>query len=167
LSCGERTLAGSILNPRACAYSTKAWLKRGSSGSAPSTTAERLSGISAEHAAEEHPRRLAASDHRLGRLTVREPHEAVPADTRREDQRVHDPVPARHRVEHEAHATEIDLQLVARRAVGHPHRLSPPPPTAKGLGDVALHRPARHLHPAPLQQLRDLHAGQIALNPSP
>ena len=46
LSCGERTLAGSILNPRAWAYSTKAWLKRGSSGSAPSTTAERLSGIS-------------------------------------------------------------------------------------------------------------------------
>ena len=45
LSCGDRTRAGSILNPRACAYSTNAWLNRGSSGSAPSTTADRLSGI--------------------------------------------------------------------------------------------------------------------------
>jgi hypothetical protein len=82
------------------------------------------------------------------------------------NQRVHDPVPARHRVEHEAHATEVDLQLIAPARRRHPHRLSPPPPPAEGLGDVALHRPARHLHPAPLQQLRDLHSGQIALNPS-
>ena len=45
LSCGERTRAGSITNPRACAYSTNAWFKRGSSGSAPSTIADMLSGI--------------------------------------------------------------------------------------------------------------------------
>ena len=45
LSCGERTRAGSITNPRAWAYSTNAWFNRGSSASARSTIAFRLSGI--------------------------------------------------------------------------------------------------------------------------
>ena len=45
LSCGRRTRAGSTRNPLAWAYSTNAWFNRGSSGSASSTTADRLSGI--------------------------------------------------------------------------------------------------------------------------
>ena len=45
LSVGLRTRAGSIRNPRAWAYSTKAWLNRGSSRSACSTMAEVLSGM--------------------------------------------------------------------------------------------------------------------------
>ncbi len=45
LSCGERTRAGSILNPRAWAYSTNAWFNLGANGSAVSTTADKLSGI--------------------------------------------------------------------------------------------------------------------------
>jgi hypothetical protein len=45
LSVGVRTLAGSITNPRHWAYSTKAWLKRGSSRSALVTTLAMLSGI--------------------------------------------------------------------------------------------------------------------------
>jgi len=45
LSCGERTRAGSTTNPRAWAYSTKAWFNRGSNESAPSTMVFMLSGI--------------------------------------------------------------------------------------------------------------------------
>ena len=45
-----------------------------------------------------------------------------------EDQRVHDPVAAGRRVEHQAHAAEVDLQLVARLAVGDAHRRAPPAP---------------------------------------
>ncbi len=45
LSCGRRTRAGSTTKPRAWAYSTKAWLSRGSRAPAPSTMALRLSGI--------------------------------------------------------------------------------------------------------------------------
>ena len=45
LSWGERTRAGSTTNPRDWAYSTKAWLSRGSVASARSTMAFRLSGI--------------------------------------------------------------------------------------------------------------------------
>lgn len=45
MSCGERTRAGSITNPRDCAYSANAWFKRGSSGSLRSTIAFMLSGI--------------------------------------------------------------------------------------------------------------------------
>ncbi|HET6948824.1 MAG TPA: hypothetical protein VFI47_00510 [Acidimicrobiales bacterium] len=63
-----------------------------------------------------------AGDHRLGRLLERQPHEAVPADTRREDQRVHHAVAARRRVADQAHPTEVDLQLVARLAVVDAHR---------------------------------------------
>ena len=63
---GRRTRAGSIRKPRAWAYSTNAWFNRGSSGSASSTIADRLSGIIvAKHAAEERPRRLAPVDHVL------------------------------------------------------------------------------------------------------
>ncbi len=45
LSWGERTRAASIANPRAWAYSTNAWFNLGSSGFAPSTMADMLSGI--------------------------------------------------------------------------------------------------------------------------
>jgi hypothetical protein len=45
LSCGERTRAGSITNPRDCAYSTNAWFSRGWVESALSTIAFMLSGI--------------------------------------------------------------------------------------------------------------------------
>jgi hypothetical protein len=45
LSQGRRTRAGSIRNPRAWAYSTNAWLKRGSVASASSTTVAMLSGM--------------------------------------------------------------------------------------------------------------------------
>jgi hypothetical protein len=76
----------------------------------------------AEHPAEERPRRLAAGDHRRCRLAVREPHEAMPADTGGEDQRVHHPVPTRRRVEHQPHPPEVDLQLVTRLAVSDPDR---------------------------------------------
>jgi hypothetical protein len=42
-----------------------------------------------EHPAEERPRRVAALDHRGGRLAVGEPHELVAGVARREDQSVH------------------------------------------------------------------------------
>jgi hypothetical protein len=45
LSCGERTLAGSAVIPRAWAYSSHSRFHRGSSRSAPSTTGFRLSGM--------------------------------------------------------------------------------------------------------------------------
>ncbi len=56
-------------NPRACAYSTNAWFNRGSSRSALVDDRRQVVGDQRrEHAAEEPPRRLAAGDHRLGRL---------------------------------------------------------------------------------------------------
>ena len=45
LSCGDRTLAGSIRNPRSWAYSANAALIRGSVGCARSTIADMLSGM--------------------------------------------------------------------------------------------------------------------------
>jgi hypothetical protein len=45
LSWGRRTRAGSTRKPRAWAYSTNAWLSRGSVGLALSTTLPMLSGI--------------------------------------------------------------------------------------------------------------------------
>jgi hypothetical protein len=119
----------------------------------------------AEHPTEERPCRLAPGHHRLGGLTVREPHEAVTADARREDQRVHHPVPVRRRIEHEAHATEVDLQLVARLTIVDPHRRPPATGAAQDLSHVALHRPARHLDAAAGQQLVDLHRGQVVFDP--
>ena len=45
LSFGRRTRAGSMTKPRLWAYSTKAWLSRGSVESALSTMADMLSGM--------------------------------------------------------------------------------------------------------------------------
>ena len=118
-----------------------------------------------EDPVEERPRCFAAGDHRLGGLAVREPHEAVPAEHRGEDQRVHDAVTPARRIEDQAHATEVDLQLVARLAIVDPHRRPPTPRAAQDLGHVALHRPARDLDPAARQQLADLHRGEIVLDP--
>ncbi len=118
----------------------------------------------AEDTAEEPPCRLTAGDDVRRRLAVREPHEAVPAETRGEDQRVHDPVAARHRIGDEPHATEVHLQLVAGLAVSNRHRRAPAAPAAQDLGDVALHRPGRDLDAAPGQQLGDLHPGDIVVD---
>jgi hypothetical protein len=96
---------------------------------------------------------------------VREPHEAVPAEHRGEDQRVHDAVTPGRRVEDQAHATEVDLQLVTRLAVVDPHRRTPATCPAAHLGHVALHRAARDLDPAASQQLVDLHCGEIVFDP--
>ena len=84
LSCGRRTRAGSIRNPLAWAYSTNAWLNRGSSGSASSTTADRLSGITVAKIPPKNAQ--AASNPSITASVVwwkRQPHEAVPADSRR------------------------------------------------------------------------------------
>ena len=70
-----------------------AWFNRGCSGSASSTTADRLSGITVEDAAEELPRRLAPVDHVLGGLPERQPHQAVPRIAGGEDQRLHHTAP--------------------------------------------------------------------------
>jgi hypothetical protein len=61
----------------------------------------------------------------------------------------------------EPHATEVDLQLVARLAVVDAHRRLSTTTPAQHLSDVTLHRTRRHLDPASLQQLGNLHAGQI------
>ena len=65
----------------------------------------------------------------------------------------------------QTHATEVDLQLVARFAVDDPDRRPPAPGPAAHLSDVALHRPARNLDTAPSQQLVDLHRGEIVRDP--
>jgi hypothetical protein len=119
----------------------------------------------AEHATEEHPRRFEPDDHRLGGLPVTQPHEAVPAVTGREDERVRDPVASAHRIGDQAHATEVDLQLVARLAVRHPHRRCPATAAATHLEHIALHRPARDHHTPAAQQIMDLHCGEIRLHP--
>ena len=66
LSCGRRTRAGSMWNPRLWAYSTNAWFNRGANGSASSTTADRLSGITvANTPPKNRPRRFEPVDHVL------------------------------------------------------------------------------------------------------
>ena len=84
LSVGVRTRAGSTRKPLAWAYSTNAWFKRGSMGSALVTTVPMLSGITTLNTpAEKGPGRLEPLDHRLDRLGEAEPHETVPGVTRR------------------------------------------------------------------------------------
>ena len=126
-----------------------AWFKRGSSASAASTIAAMLSGITVRNTPPKNNHDcFAARDHRVGRLTQRQPHETVPRITRCEDQRVHDPVPFRRRVEHQPHAAEVDLALIARLAIGDAHRRSRTPGAAAHLEHVTLHRAARHVDTA-------------------
>ena len=75
-----------------------------------------------KHAAEELPGRLEPGDHVADRLPVREPHEAVPAEHSREDQRPHDTPLGAVRLSDEPHAAEVDLQLGAWSAVVDAHR---------------------------------------------
>ncbi len=74
-----------------------------------------------EDATEERPRRLAPVDHRRGGLGEAQPHQAVAAVGGGEDQRPHHPPLAGLGIGDEAHPPEVDLQLRARLAVGHPH----------------------------------------------
>ena len=167
LSCGRRTRAGSTWKPRLWAYSTNAWFNRGANGSASSTTADRLSGITVrEHATEEPPRRFEPVDHVLGGLTERQPHEAMPRVAGREDQRLHHPPPPRLRVDEEPHPAEVDLQLIARLPIGDAHRRPTAPAAAAHLQQIALHRAQRHHYALPVEQLMDLHPGQIVGHPA-
>jgi hypothetical protein len=117
-----------------------------------------------EHPAEERPGRLTAGDHVLQRLAVAQPHEQVPGEHRREDQRVDHPAGLGDRVEEEAHPAEVDLQLLARLAVVDPHRRLVPA-VAQLLGAEPVQRALRHHHPAAGQQLTDLHHRQPVLEP--
>ena len=78
----------------------------------------------------------------------------------REDQRMADPAPSGVRVEHQAHAPEVDLELVARLAVGDPHRRAAAPARPAQLGAVALEGARRHADPPARQQGVDLDDGQ-------
>ncbi|TML36946.1 MAG: hypothetical protein E6G27_18365 [Actinobacteria bacterium] len=89
----------------------------------------------------------------------------VTAVTGREDQRVGDPVAAGGRVEHQLHAPEVDLALVTRFAVGHPHRGALAQGAPARLGHVALDRPQRDTHALALEQLVHLHRGEIVGHP--
>ena len=167
LSCGRRTRAGSTWKPRAWAYSTNAWFNRGASGSASSTTADRLSGITVANTPPKNPH--AASNPSITASVVWRSVNHTKQCRRvagREDQRLHHPAPPAVRVDEEPHPTEVDLQLVARLTVGDPHRRPPTPAAAAHLQHVALHRAQRHPHALPLEQLVDLHPGQIVLDPA-
>ena len=121
-----------------------------------------------EHAAEEHPRRFAAVDHIADRLTERQPHEAVARHDRREDQRMTHPAAAGRPVGHQPEPAEVDLALVARLAVVHPHRRAPPaPPDVAHLQRVTVQRALRHHDPASAEELMGLaHRELVLLQPA-
>ena len=109
LSVGVRTRAGSVTKPRAWAYSMKARFSRGLRGSAASTIADMLSGMTTAKTPPKNDRGLAAGDHCFGGLAQAQPHEAVPAVDGGEDQRPHHPVLAGGRIRDEPHLAEVDL----------------------------------------------------------
>ena len=78
--------------------------------------------------AEEPPRRLEATDHLLGRLEERRPHELVAAEARREDESLAHPVAVP--VGDESEPAEVHLQLGSRRRVVDAHGHGPAPRTA-------------------------------------
>jgi hypothetical protein len=95
----------------------------------------------------------------------RQPHETVPRIAGGENQRPHHPTSPGVRIEDQPHPPEIDLALVARFAIRDAHGRALPSRATAHLRDVTLHRTARHHDPATLEQLPDLHRGQIVLHP--
>lgn len=120
-----------------------------------------------EYTAIERPRRLEPGDHIVDPLAVGQPHEAVTRHHRREDQRVAVPLATRVRVRDPAHLPEINLQLVARLPVVHPHRDAPPAPAhITHLIGVTMQSPLRDDDPLTGQQLTHLHHRQpVGLEP--
>ena len=90
----------------------------------------------------------------------------MPAVAGGEDQRLHHPTPPRLRVDDEPHPPEVDLQLIARLPISDPHRRTTTTAAAAHLQQIALHRAQRHHHALALEQLVDLHPGQIVLDPA-
>ncbi|GGU47073.1 hypothetical protein GCM10010178_44490 [Lentzea flava] len=75
-----------------------------------------------------------------------------------------DPAPPGGRVRDQAEPAEVDLDLLARLAVGHPHRRLPAAET-QFCHRIPVQRPIRHHHPAPPQQHMDLGQRQVLLQP--
>src|SRR5215472_18739853 len=166
LSVGGRIRAGSISKRQAWAYSRKAWLKRGAMGSASITIAFSESGDDhPEHASEEAPGLVAALDNLRQCLPEAEPAEQVPAVAGGEDQRPAQPPPALRSVFEQAHPAEVELQLLARLAVGHRDRL-PQLPCELQLGHAeGVQRLVGHKYPPASQQAVQLGQPQARLQP--
>ena len=146
LSCGRRTRAGSMWNPRAWAYSTNAWFNRGCQRVGVVDDRRQVVGDHrGEHAAEERPRRFEPVDHVLGGLTERQPHEAVPRVAGGEDQRLHHPAPPALGVDDEAPSGRS--RPAARRPARH--RRSAPSGHGPGCGRTPPARSAAPCATAP------------------
>jgi hypothetical protein len=118
-----------------------------------------------EDPAEERPRRLEAADHGLGGLVEAQPEELVAGVAGGEQQRPDDAVATGPGVEQRAHAAEVDLEFVARLAVGDAHRRALALGSSARLGDVALHGAQRHVDPSTAEQIKDLHRREVVLDP--
>src|SRR5215210_7213620 len=97
---------------------------------------------------------------------MRQPHEAMPRVAGGEHQAVHHPAPTAVRINEEAEPAKVDLQLVARLTVSDAHRRSPTPAASAHLMHVALHDAHRDGHSTALEQLGDLHPGQVLDHPA-
>ena len=166
LSCGWATLAGSVRNPQAWAYSNQPHseprIHRITLGH---NRAHVVGNQDLKHSAEEPPRRLTALDERLQRLGERQPHKHVPRVDRSEDQRVHHPAAPRLGVDQHAHPGEVDLALNPGLTVGNGHRGALTAPIVGALRAIAVQSALRHDHPVPGQQVADLDYPQTGFHP--
>lgn len=112
----------------------------------------------AKDAAVKEPRLLEALDDRGGGLLEGEPAEGVPAEDRGEDQAVGHAAALALRIGHQAHASEVHLDLRAGLAVGQAHRRARAAEAELGHRE-AVQRAVRHDHAATGEQLVDL--GQV------
>jgi hypothetical protein len=119
-----------------------------------------------EDPVEELPCRFAPSDHRVGRLRERQPHEHMPRQRRGEDQRMTHPATAGFRVIEQTKLREIDLQLTARFTIGDRDRRALRSTATKFVGNETMQRPFRHDHTITSKQCVDLHDLHISVEPT-
>jgi hypothetical protein len=114
---------------------------------------------------EKGPRRFEPGDHGLAGLAETEPDKTMPGVAGSENERPAHFLAARGGVGHQSHFAEVDLELAARLAVGHPQGAGAGrAANAEDLERIALQSPFGDNHSFAGQELGGLHCGEAIID---